>query len=221
MSQSPQERPPVSPSPSPSITLTTWFLRSHSWPSPNVGSGFSTHFFRAAWLPPMTEAVATGSRKIRACQEIGLSLRTLQRWTEAEVVQADARTTSVRPTPRNALSEVERQAIVTLCNSPEYAHLPPSQIVPRLADQERYLASEATFYRVLRAAMGDFRQVRDTEHPGSTMRTPTIHRRLPGTLHWGLCRIGGRLALPLQSRRALETCRQSRTTPGYIPESPC
>ncbi len=102
-----------------------------------------------AWL---TEAVAAGTRKIRACQEVGLSLRTLQRWTEAQIVQADARTTTVRPTPRNTLNEAERQAIVTLCNSPAYAHLPPSQIVPRLADQGRYLASEATFYRVLRAA---------------------------------------------------------------------
>jgi putative transposase len=102
-----------------------------------------------AWLG---SAVAAGARKIRACQEIGLSLRTLQRWTETEVIQADARTIVTRPTPRNALSEVERQTIVTLCNSPEYAHLPPSQIVPRLADQGRYVASEATFYRVLRAA---------------------------------------------------------------------
>ena len=71
---------------------------------------------------------------------------------ETEAVQADARTSTVRPRPRNALSETERQAIVTLCNSPAYAHLPPSQIVPRLADQQRYLASEATFHRVLRAA---------------------------------------------------------------------
>ncbi len=92
-----------------------------------------------AWLG---SAVAAGARKIRACQEIGLSLRTLQRWTETEVIQADARTIVTRPTPRNALSEVERQTIVTLCNSPEYAHLPPSQIVPRLADQGRYVASE-------------------------------------------------------------------------------
>jgi putative transposase len=102
-----------------------------------------------AWL---IEAIVAGARKIRACQEVGLSLRTLQRWTQSEDVQADARTTTVRPTPRNALSEIERQAIVTLCNSPAYAHLPPSQIVPRLADEGRYLASEATFYRILRAA---------------------------------------------------------------------
>ena len=84
------------------------------------------------WL---SQAVAAGTRKIRACREIGLSLRTLQRWTETNAIQADTRTTVTRPTPRNALSEVERQAIVTLCNSPEYAHLPPSQIVPRLADR--------------------------------------------------------------------------------------
>ncbi|RMQ78941.1 Mobile element protein, partial [Pseudomonas syringae pv. tomato] len=97
------------------------------------------------------EAVAAGARKIKACREVGLSLRTLQRWTQTEFIQTDARTTATRPTPRNALTEAERQAIVTLCNSPQYAHLPPSQIVPRLADQGRYLASEATIYRVLRA----------------------------------------------------------------------
>ena len=123
-----------------------------------------------AWLG---SAVAAGARKIRACQEIGLSLRTLQRWTETEVIQADARTIVTRPTPRNALSEVERQTIVTLCNSPEYAHLPPSQIVPRLADQGRYVASEATFYRVLRAAG-------QQQHRGRSQRprrhaAPTTH----------------------------------------------
>ncbi|KPW69344.1 Integrase catalytic subunit [Pseudomonas syringae pv. broussonetiae] len=97
------------------------------------------------------EAVAAGARKIRACREVGLSLRTLPRWTQTDAIQTDARTTARRPTPPNALNEAERQTIVMLCNSPEYAHLPPSQIVPRLADQGRYLASEATFYRVLRA----------------------------------------------------------------------
>jgi len=114
-----------------------------------------------------------GARKIMACQEVGLSLRTVQRWTETEVVQADARTTTARPKPRNALSEVERQAIMELCNSPGYAHLPPNQIVPRLADQQRYLASEATFYRVRRAAG-------QQQHRGRSQRprrhaVPTTH----------------------------------------------
>lgn len=101
------------------------------------------------WL---IEAIVTGARKVKACQEVGLSLRTFQRWTRAQELRADARTTTLRPKPRNALSEIERQAILALCSSPTYAHLPPSQIVPRLADEAQYMASESTFYRILRAA---------------------------------------------------------------------
>ena len=41
--------------------------------------------------------------------------------------------------------------IIDICNSPEYASLPPSQIVPRLLDNGEYIASEASFYRVLNA----------------------------------------------------------------------
>ena len=42
--------------------------------------------------------------------------------------------------------------LLNVANQPEFAHLCPHQIVPALADQGRYLASESTFYRVLRAA---------------------------------------------------------------------
>ena len=71
-------------------------------------------------------------------------------------------------TPANRLSENERQAILTLVNQPAFADRPPSQIVPALADQGVYLASESTFYRVMKAA----NQVR---HRGQA-RAPT-HRR--------------------------------------------
>ncbi len=54
--------------------------------------------------------------------------------------------------PANKFPEHERQQILELMNTPEFAHLPPSQVVPTLADQGRYIASESTFYRVLRAA---------------------------------------------------------------------
>lgn len=46
-------------------------------------------------------------------------------------MHADARTTTARPVPCNALSPAEREAILAVCNSPKYAHLPPSQIVCR------------------------------------------------------------------------------------------
>jgi transposase InsO family protein len=39
---------------------------------------------------------------------------------------------------------------MALMNSPAYRDLAPSQIVPRLADEGRYVASESTLYRLLR-----------------------------------------------------------------------
>jgi putative transposase len=97
------------------------------------------------------EAAEAGARKTRACAEAGLSLRTLQRWTEEDEVKVDARTTTVRPAPANKLSAAEQRAVLDVCHHTAYAHLPPSQIVPRLADDGDYLASESTFYRVLKA----------------------------------------------------------------------
>ncbi len=37
-----------------------------------------------------------------------------------------------------------------MATSPEFRDVSPHQIVPALADQGRYLASESTFYRILR-----------------------------------------------------------------------
>ncbi|HGD7566028.1 TPA: DDE-type integrase/transposase/recombinase, partial [Escherichia coli] len=42
--------------------------------------------------------------------------------------------------------------ILELCNSPEFASLPPNVIVPTLADRGIYIASESSFYRVLKSA---------------------------------------------------------------------
>ncbi|MBB5547633.1 transposase InsO family protein [Paraburkholderia fungorum] len=82
-----------------------------------------------------------------------MSLRTFQRWVgDGDAVRADGRTTSGRPPPGNKLSEAERQQILEVANCAEFASLPPSQIVPRLADRGVYVASESSFYRVLRSA---------------------------------------------------------------------
>ena len=88
-------------------------------------------------------------------------------------MRADARTTNARPAPRNSLIPAEREVILAICNSTEYAHLPPSQIVPRLADKGRYLASESTFYRVLLAA--DQQHRRGRSQPPRTVKAPTSH----------------------------------------------
>ncbi|WP_127593850.1 DDE-type integrase/transposase/recombinase [Paenibacillus lautus] len=57
-----------------------------------------------------------------------------------------------RPTPKNKLSNEERETIVQTVNQPAFKSPPPSQIVPRLADEGVYIASESMFYRVLKDA---------------------------------------------------------------------
>jgi transposase InsO family protein len=100
------------------------------------------------------EAEKAGSRLSPACSELGITLRTFQRWVRDgdDAVAADSRPTSARPEPANKLSEDERSEILAVANSEEFASLPPSQIVPTLADRGVYVASESSFYRVLKAA---------------------------------------------------------------------
>ena len=99
----------------------------------------------------ITDAVTAGAPRAKACAEMEISDRTLRRWTKGGEVHADQRPLVSRPKPRNKLSTAERAAVLEACNSTEFTSLPPSQIVPKLADQGRYLASESSFYRILRA----------------------------------------------------------------------
>ena len=96
-------------------------------------------------------AVTAGARRAKACTEVEISERTLRRWTKGGQVHADQRPLAQRPQPRNKLSDEERAAVLSICNSAEFASLPPSQIVPKLADQGQYLVSESSFYRILRS----------------------------------------------------------------------
>ena len=97
----------------------------------------------------VANCMAQGARQERACAAINLSERTLQRW-QSDMARADLRTTRLQ-TPKNQLSKEERQHLLNVANSDEFADFPPSQIVPRLADKGLYIASESTFNRVLKA----------------------------------------------------------------------
>jgi len=67
-------------------------------------------------------------------------------------VGADRRQAGLRQavTPHNKLTAQECEDVLAVLNSDEFKDLPPSQIVPRLADQGRYVASESTMQRLLR-----------------------------------------------------------------------
>jgi len=121
----------------------------------------------------INDAIASGARRAPACAELEISTRTLRRWTKDGQIHADQRPLVPRPEPANTLSAAERAAVLEVCNSKEFASLPPSQIVPKLADQGRYLASESSFYRILRAD--------GQQHHRSRAKPPV--RRKPPTSH--------------------------------------
>ena len=97
----------------------------------------------------LNESIIAGARQSQACEILGLSERTLQRWQTGETVHCDQRPLREYQPPHK-LTIIERAEVLAVANSDEFGHLPPSQIVPRLADQGCYVASESTFYRILR-----------------------------------------------------------------------
>ncbi len=99
-------------------------------------------------LALVKEATDAGARLEKACEVIAIRTRTLQRWRLQDI--GEDRRCGPLTSPGNKLSKEEREEILQTANSPEYRDLPPKQIVPKLADQGTYLASESTFYRMLR-----------------------------------------------------------------------
>jgi transposase-like protein len=97
----------------------------------------------------LQEACAAGARLGPACELLGLSPRTLQRWREEAQVKADGRQAAAqRREPANKLCAQERQQILAIANQPEFAHLPPSQIVPALARLPQLNPDFASFMAV-------------------------------------------------------------------------
>lgn len=119
------------------------------------------------------EACRAGARLHPACAVVGISPRTLQRWQTPQGVREDARPLVARPVPGNALSEPERQQVMAVVNEPRFADVPPARIVPMLADEGVYLASESTLYRLLRAHGQNHHRGR-AKAPGA-QRLPTTH----------------------------------------------
>ena len=116
------------------------------------------------------EAVAAGARRHKACAVLGISARTLRRW-RASGDLTDRRKGAPRRSP-HALSSHEKRRIIDTCNSAPFRDLPPSQIVPRLADGGIYIASESSFYRTLREHEQDARRGRARQLHRSARPTP-------------------------------------------------
>ena len=129
---------------------------------------------RQALARDIHAAHTAGARLEPACRIAGIDLRTLQRWQTADgLVSGDGRPQATRPVSGHALSEAERAHLLAVANEPRFAAVPPARIVPMLADEGVYLASESTFSRVLKAHG-------QTTHRGrakapKSVRPPTTH----------------------------------------------
>ena len=128
------------------------------------------------------QAHQAGARLRLACEVGGIDVRTLQRWKASDGLEhGDGRPSATRPTPAHALTPVERERIVQLANEPRFADMPAARIVPTLADEGVYVASERSFQRVLRDH-GQNRHRGRAKAPRKS-RAPTTHvATAPGQL---------------------------------------
>jgi putative transposase len=119
-------------------------------------------------------AHSAGARLRLACETAGIELRTLQRWKACGgLIAGDGRPHAVRPMPCHAFSRAERAQLLAVANEPRFAAVPPARIVPMLADEGVYLASESSFARVLREHGQNVHRGRAKAPKAS--RPPTTH----------------------------------------------
>ena len=79
---------------------------------------------------------------------VGISVRTLERWKQ-DGGGEDGRH-GPNTVPANKLTELEEKRLLELLNKPEYRNKSPRQIIPMAAEENIYIASEATAYRLLK-----------------------------------------------------------------------
>lgn len=98
-------------------------------------------------LELINEATDCGCRHAIACEDMGIDVKTFKRWN----IDIEDKRKGPVTVPGNKLSQEEVEEVVRVCTLEKYMDLPPSQIVPLLADEGTYLASESTFYKILKA----------------------------------------------------------------------
>lgn len=97
-------------------------------------------------LSLIEEAFANGASKEKSCKILGITIRSYQRWKEGKLEDLRKGPSIIA----HKLSDVERKEVLGVLNSSEYRNLSVREVVPRLADQNVYIASESTFYRILK-----------------------------------------------------------------------
>jgi transposase InsO family protein len=118
-------------------------------------------------LELINEAMNSGSRHSIACADMEIDVKTFKRWQN----DIKDRRKGPKTSPANKLTEEEINKVIQISTSNEYVDLPPTQIVPLLADKGIYVASESSFYKILR-------EKKLLEHRGKSKK-PSMNKPAP------------------------------------------
>jgi putative transposase len=121
---------------------------------------------------------------VAACAALLLPRATFYRRRQPAAVK------SPRPTPPRALPPEARAEVLATLNSDRFVDKAPRQVVATLLDEDRYLCSVRTMYRVLEAA-GEVRERRDQlRHP--TYVKPELLATAPNQVwSWDITKLKG------------------------------
>ena len=106
----------------------------------------TTRSNRVKVVAAIDEAIVSGARQFKACEVVGISERTYQRWKVQGADTKDGRPDALRPIPANKLCLEEEKMILQAMNQKEHRSLSPNQVFHKLIDKQGiYIASVSSF----------------------------------------------------------------------------
>jgi putative transposase len=119
-----------------------------------------------------------------ACTMLALARATYYRLRRPRVL------TAPRPAPARALDAGERQAVLDVLHEPRFVDLAPAEVYATLLDEQRYLCSERTMYRIL-AANCEVRERRDQLRHANHPRPELLATRPNELWSWDITKLLG------------------------------
>jgi putative transposase len=131
----------------------------------------------------LTPVIGTRS----ACRALGAAPATVYRRRRLPA----PRPARPRPTPARALSEAERERVLEVLHCQRFVDCSPAQVWATLLDEDAYLCSQRTMYRLLEAKHGGVRERRDQlTHPA--YQRPELLAERPNELwSWDISKLLG------------------------------
>ena len=130
-------------------------------------------------LSLVNEGTSKGLTQADSCETVGACKRTIQRWLLQPVLEDGRKGPTT--VPLNRLTPLERETMVAIATSDEFINKSPHQIVPILADRGEFVASESSFYRVMKA--NQILNHRGKSKPRSTKPPTALHAVRPNEVY--------------------------------------